>query len=355
MIKKPNVSAAGSLRLPLRANLEHLRNEARQRLKALRTGNPQTRLSEAQLEVARSYGFASWRKLKAHVDAMNSTIARLVEAVRSGDLSTIHKGLNEHPELVNAVADSDERIRPSDAPAMRLIHLAVAEGRGDVLRLLAERGADLNARNRSGRLALHDCFELDHDDFAKTLLDAGARPDVCAAAAYGMLDELTRILGADPKAANDLNTGESPLGWSVYGRQPRAAEILFEHGAIADREPFDGYAWRPAAMVGSTAVTPVLLAHGADPNWRDENGNTPMHRAIASRLISDPSQFIELMLLAGSIPNLRNRQGQTPLELAEALRDAGASAETYFPVQSRGPKQLENTIALLRSRSSKTG
>jgi Ankyrin repeats (many copies) len=39
---------------------------------------------------------------------------------------------------------------------MRLIHLAIAEARVDVLRLLIERGADLNIRNHDGRLPLHD-------------------------------------------------------------------------------------------------------------------------------------------------------------------------------------------------------
>jgi hypothetical protein len=51
--------------LPARANLEHLGNEAKQLLKDLRRTIPDTTLADAQLRVARGYGFASWRKLKA--------------------------------------------------------------------------------------------------------------------------------------------------------------------------------------------------------------------------------------------------------------------------------------------------
>jgi hypothetical protein len=55
--------------LPERANLEHLRNEAKQRLKAMRIDNPGATLAAAQLATARLYGFTSWRRLVAYVKA----------------------------------------------------------------------------------------------------------------------------------------------------------------------------------------------------------------------------------------------------------------------------------------------
>jgi len=54
--------------LPARPNLEHLRNEAKQRHKELQESVALTQLSDAQLLVARDYGFKSWRDLKAEVD-----------------------------------------------------------------------------------------------------------------------------------------------------------------------------------------------------------------------------------------------------------------------------------------------
>ena len=236
MTEDPN-RLVNSAKLPARANLEHLKNEAKQRLKTMRSQRPAARLSEAQLLVARSYGFASWRRLKDFVDAVQDFGQELIDAVRAGELETIRKLLDDHPELVNASTDVHLRVRPSDALTMRLLHLAIAEAKIDVLRLLIQRGAALNVRNADGRLPLHDCFELGHDDFAKVLLEAGAVPDVCAAAAYGMHERLRQILRSDPAQANDLTTGESPLGWAVYGRQPVSATILFEHGALHDPFP----------------------------------------------------------------------------------------------------------------------
>jgi ankyrin repeat protein len=347
MTEDPN-RLVNSARLPARANLEHLKNEAKQRLKTMRSQRPAARLSEAQLLVARSYGFASWRKLKDFVDAVQDFGQELIDAVRAGGLETIRKLLDDHPELANASTDVHLRVRPSDALTMRLLHLAIAEAKIDVLRLLIQRGADLNARNADGRLPLHDCFELGHDDFAKVLLEAGAVPDVCAAAAYGMHERLRQILRSDPAQANDLTTGESPLGWAVYGRQPVSATILFEHGAIADHPPYDSHGWRPAAMVASTAVVPVLLQHGANPNWRDTNGDTPLHRVLKSRIVLDPTEFVELLLAAGADTSIRNAEGRTALD--EALVQQGRNAETYFPVRTIGLKNLEQTIEILRSR-----
>ncbi|MGA2601657.1 MAG: ankyrin repeat domain-containing protein, partial [Bryobacteraceae bacterium] len=155
------------------------------------------------------------------MEAPHHAGAHLLIAVRTGDLETINAVLDQRPELVNAPTDLDEHLlRPSDALAMRLIHLAVAENQVEALRLLIERGADLNVRNAGGRLPLHDCFELGRDKFAELLLAAGAEPDVCVCAAYGMHDRLREILTRDPNQANDLWTGLSPLGWSVYGNQP---------------------------------------------------------------------------------------------------------------------------------------
>src|SRR6266478_6073691 len=41
-------------------------------------------LHDAQLVIARSYGFDSWTKLKAYVDGV--TVKRLADAIRAGDL-----------------------------------------------------------------------------------------------------------------------------------------------------------------------------------------------------------------------------------------------------------------------------
>ncbi len=58
-----------SRELPPRPSLEHLKKQAKDRLEALLQSNPTAQLADAQHDVARDYGFASWPKLKAHVES----------------------------------------------------------------------------------------------------------------------------------------------------------------------------------------------------------------------------------------------------------------------------------------------
>src|SRR5215510_15277362 len=73
--------------LPERPNLEHLKKEAKQRLKVMRLGDSDATLAAAQLATARLYGFASWRRLVAYVKAGNQPrqiIGGHALAVRAG-------------------------------------------------------------------------------------------------------------------------------------------------------------------------------------------------------------------------------------------------------------------------------
>ena len=57
--------------LPARPNLEFLKKEAKEQLDQLRRADPSAQLSAAQHALAIEYGFASWPKLKAHVEALD--------------------------------------------------------------------------------------------------------------------------------------------------------------------------------------------------------------------------------------------------------------------------------------------
>ena len=89
-------------------------------------------LHEAQLVLARSYGFDSWPKLKAFVDGV--TVRGLCDAVRAGDIDGVRAMLAVRPELVHLdVAGDDEH---------RALHHAVLQRRPDIVRLLMQHGAD---------------------------------------------------------------------------------------------------------------------------------------------------------------------------------------------------------------------
>jgi Ankyrin repeats (many copies) len=214
--------------------------------------NAAARLSEARLVAARGYGFASSRKMKSYIDALNDVGVRLSSAVRDGDLKNDADVLDRSPELVSAnmhigqappiPADSTgAEAKAHEINTFYLIHLAMVAGKVSALRLLI------------GRL------------------------------------------------------------WDIG---PEGARILPEHGTIVDRAPYDARAWGPAAMVASKDVAGVLLEYGADANWQDEGGNTPIHCAIRSRIVADPADFVGILVESGADLSRQNSDGRTALDVA---------------------------------------
>jgi hypothetical protein len=58
--------------LPEFPNLEHLKKQAKVMLRELRQRQPSAKLADAQLAIARGYGFASWTRLKEHIESLVS-------------------------------------------------------------------------------------------------------------------------------------------------------------------------------------------------------------------------------------------------------------------------------------------
>ena len=89
-------------------------------------------LHDAQLVLARAYGFESWPKLKAFVDG--ATVSRLFAAVRAHDIARVRTILDARPEIVDMDAsDNDEH---------RALHYAVLMRSVEMVRVLMEHGAN---------------------------------------------------------------------------------------------------------------------------------------------------------------------------------------------------------------------
>ena len=61
--------------LPPHPHLEHLKKQAKDLLQELKQQKPDAQLADAQFALAREYGFASWPKLKAYVEAETETLS----------------------------------------------------------------------------------------------------------------------------------------------------------------------------------------------------------------------------------------------------------------------------------------
>jgi hypothetical protein len=188
--------------LPERPNLRHLRDQAKSLLKA---GSAES-LGHAQFQISRLYGFASWPKLKAHVESLEQ-IGQLKQAIDTNDLARVKTLMTRNPELHHAPLGyakngpltwvAECRV-PREPPGP--IRLAMAEwmmdhgsdvhqgGDGPLMRaalgdripmmeLLVSRGADVNALWSGDYPVLFAPCETMNPQSLKWLLEHGADPN----------------------------------------------------------------------------------------------------------------------------------------------------------------------------------
>lgn len=228
--------------LPERPNLRHLKDQAKDLLKA---GESES-LTAAQLKIARLYGFASWPKLKEHVDSLEE-IGQLKLAIDTNDLERVKSLMTRNPELHRAPLGYNKngpltwvaecRV-PWEAPGP--VRLAMAEwmietgsdvhqgGDGPLMRaalmalripmmeLLLAHGADVNAEWNGYFPIIFAPCETVQPQAIKWLLNHGANPN-CSKANREY-----------PGTALDYVIG-------TYGRSPQLGEcmdILVEAGGI---------------------------------------------------------------------------------------------------------------------------
>jgi ankyrin repeat protein len=355
MTHDPSPSAHRARALPERASLEHLKNEAKQRLKALRRQSPQAKLTAAQLALAREYGFASWRQLKAHVDQLDPTRRErkhVFDAARAGDIETVRRAFesgfdpdttdddgrtihqiakaerHETIELLARDVQGAER-RPAEIrQAVDAILAAANQGRTDDLRGLLDAHPDLIDARGGGfqkQTALHRAACANRHDCVRLLLQRGADvrirdfPDnACPlhlAAAVADLDMVKLLVeaGSDVDGKGD-DCEVGVLGWATCFRRVRedVAEYLLRHGATLDL-------WSAIALDRSDDVRSLIAR---DPSLlaarmtRNQHRRTPLHHAAAK----NRPRMVRLLLDLGADPRATDATGATPLTTAALER-----------------------------------
>lgn len=215
-------------------------------------------LHDAQLVLARAYGFASWPKLKAFVDGV--TARRLVDAVKAEDLAGVEVMLQRRPELVNMDMGGDEH---------RAIHFAVVARSPEMTRLLMRHGADARKGvypHREATCALTLAIEHEYDDIVAIIREEEARRPI--------VSKVVTQTSADHAAG--FGGGRGPLAIAVLQNRPDEVSRLLDLGMDPnERERVGGMdeivfsAGEPLYLcvkLRNMRIAKLLLAKGADPN-----------------------------------------------------------------------------------------
>ena len=241
-------SASEHYELPDAPSLEWLRKRAKRDLEILRRANPSAKLADAQFNLAKRYGFSSWRALKAYVDSL-TVEGQLFAAARNGDAKTLAALLDEHPDKLNIRAkpydqtllhlganhltvvnvlldhglDVNARERGDNTYAM---HWAAAAGNLDVVRRLADAGGDVIGHGDDHEMEVigwASCWDGTHDAAHRAVVDflisRGAKHHIFSAVALNLADEVRRIVKENPSALNRRlsrnENNQTPLQFAV--------------------------------------------------------------------------------------------------------------------------------------------
>lgn len=180
------------------------------------------------------------------------------------------------------------------------------------------------ARSAQGLSPIQTAFFMGRHAVVAALLAAEPELDAFEAAIVGDAGQLAERLDEDP----DLLTAYSPDGWTLmhlapWAGQPGTTRLLLSRGANLTAVSTNALRNQPlnAAVAGPNGETRtdcvrLLLEAGAEPNNRQEGGNTPLH---TSAHLGD-SSTAETLLEHGADVGLRADDGKSAADYA---RDGG--------------------------------
>ena len=310
-------------RLPSNPNLEHLKYQAKDLLKEhsahtpevaqrVREFHPRFRrasdaeifeapisLSDAQLTIAREYGFPNWARLKRHIEKPtlcdrldlphqerieNATFRHAVELLDSGDVAGLRAQLNHHPDLVHqhVVFEGGNYFR--DPTLLEFVaenpvrHGTLPANIVELTKVILDAGPTQSARNETlmlvatGSVPRQCRAQLSLIDL---LCDYGADPNsaIQAAALHGELEAVNALMGSGARIDLPVAT--------ALGRIEDARRLLA--GASSEDRHL---ALTLAADFGHVEIARLLLDAGEDPNRYNPVGGhshtTPLHQAAGS-------------------------------------------------------------------------
>jgi ankyrin repeat protein len=350
--------------LPERPNLRHLKDQARELHKAGQAAS----LTEAQLHIARLYGFASWPRLKKHVDSIEE-VGKLKHAIDSNDLGEVQKLMTRNPALHRAplgygkdgpltwVAECRVPWEPPGATRLAmaqwmidhgsdvhqggdgpLMRAALVDRRIPMMELLVRNGADVNAEWHGHFPILFAPCETVEPLALQWLLDHGADPHMperrghespldYAIGTYSRSTRLSECIDVLVEAGCTTRRRVTAMLDLLRGRMDLLAEQLDADPALVHRRfpelDFGSTAYRRLTLNGGTLLhlaseygvveaARILLDRGADVNARAQvdgegvGGQTPLFHA-ASQFYDFGLPMVKYLVESGADLDVRAR------------------------------------------------
>lgn len=166
----------------------------------------------------------------------------IFELIRKNKVDEIRKLIDKDPAVIKAVTKKHK-----ETP----LHKAVKQGRKQIVQLLLDKGADVNAKNGSGKTPL---FLTSDKEIADLLIGKGANVN-----------------------EKDIVGGYSPLH---FVDDLAVAQLLIKKGANVNAK--NEYGDTPLHSVKHADVAQLLIEKGADINAKNKYGATPLCDAIRS-------------------------------------------------------------------------
>jgi ankyrin repeat protein len=229
--------------LPAQPSLRQLQVQAKELAQGLKQGDTealgrfreamgrhavgQAKLHDAQLAIAREYGFENWSKLRKEVlereaRVLEPLLMQLRTAIERGDVAAFENLMEAQPALRKRLNNPlFEFGSPAIRKAVNLKNLAMVDA-------LLKAGADINQRSdwAPGSFGVLDGVD---DTLAEHLIIRGAMVDIHAAAGLGKMDRLRQLLDANPELVNARGgDGGTPLH---FAKNLEIVELLLGRGA----------------------------------------------------------------------------------------------------------------------------
>jgi len=234
----------------------------------------------------------------------------------------IHK---ESSEVVKLLLDKGANINDADRNGFTPLHHAIDKGNSEVVQLLLDRGANINDADRNGFTPLHQAIDKGNSELVQLLLDRGAdvnkenkkaKKTILSMAAEKVGADLVSTLlkyGADVKQEwKGKEALKNELITAVIKSDIETIEKFAKQNIGWLSLPLDENSktvLHIAAEKGYVVVLNKLFEYGVDVNTTAKDNNTPLLFAA----YKGHNEAVKKLLALGANANLITLKGNSPL------------------------------------------